>query len=385
MSEISLRELELPDAVIGKLLKIAVENKKVISLGPGEPDFKTPKPVLDYAKKVIDKATHYPAPQGLESLREALAKKLRKENKIKLNADNVLVTCGSQHALFAGILATIDPSEQVIVSNPGYLGYIPIIDLANGAPVYAKVVEEENFEINPDRIREVIDKKKTKVIIINSPSNPTGTVLSKKVLEEIADIAVEYDLSVFSDEAYEYLIYDNAKHVSIGSLNGMDKHVVTFQSFSKSYAMPGFRIGYAAGPSDLIKAMSKVAHYITLTAPHISQLAAMKALTISKKYIEEMRKSYDKRRKFIVKRLNEMNLKTIMPKGAFYTFSNIEEYSNDSLKFATSLLNKAKVAMVPGVEFGRYGEGYIRCSYATDIKLIETAMDRVEEFLEKNY
>lgn len=383
MKEISERELELPDAVIGKLLKIAAEDKSIISLGPGEPDFKTPAPILTYAKKIIQKSTHYTAPSGRTDLKEAIARKLRKENKIKADAEDIMIATGSQEALFAAFLSTLDPSEQVILPNPSYLAYIPAIELVNGSPVYVKLEEDNNFEINPEKIKEVIDKKKTKVILINSPSNPTGNVLSKKTLERIADIAVEYDLYIFSDEAYEKLIYDR-KHISIGSLNGMEKYVVTFQTFSKSYAMCGFRLGYACGPEDLIEAMAKSAHYITICAPHISQLLAMKALTLPKRYIERMRKEYDRRRKFIVKRLNQLGLKTNYPHGAFYTFSNITSVtSKNSFDFARELLNKAKVAVVQGTEFGRYGEGFIRCSYATDIKLIAKAMNRIERFLKK--
>jgi len=380
MVDISERELELPEAVIGKLLKISAESKDIISLSVGEPDFTTPKPLLDYAKTILPKATHYTSTSGRIELREALAKKLKKENKINLDPDNILVTNGSQEAILTGFLSTLDPTEQAIVPNPGYLAYIPAIELVSGHPVYVKLDEEDNFEFNPERIKENIDKKKTKVIMINTPSNPTGTVLSKSTLEEIADIAIEYDLYIFSDEAYEKLVYGK-KHISIGSLNGMNEHVVTFQTFSKSYAMPGFRVGYAAGPEKLIKAMDKVHHYVTLCAPNVSQLMALKALSLPNKYIEDMRKEYDRRRKFIVNRLNELGLRTTMPNGAFYAFSNILDYTTDSFKFSEQLLKKTKVAVVPGVEFGRYGEGYIRFSYATDYKLIEKGMDRIEKFL----
>ena len=208
-------------------------------------------------------------------------------------------------------------------------------------------------------------------------------MLSKSTLEEIADIAIEHDLYVFSDEAYEKLVYGK-KHISIGSLNGMEEHVVTFQTFSKSYAMCGFRVGYAAGPLDLIKAMDKVHHYVTLCAPNISQLVAIKALSLSPRYTEAMRKEYDRRRVFLVNRLNELGLRTRMPNGAFYAFSNIQDYSTDSYKFAEQILKKVKVAVVPGVEFGKYGEGYVRFSYAADIKLIEEGMNRIEKFL-KSY
>ncbi|MDP2908922.1 MAG: aminotransferase class I/II-fold pyridoxal phosphate-dependent enzyme, partial [Nanoarchaeota archaeon] len=250
-------------------------------------------------------------------------------------------------------------------------------------PVFVPLKEEEGFEINPDEVRKVIDKKKTKVLLINTPANPTGNVLSKQVLEELADIAREYNLYIFSDEAYEKIIYDNKKHYSIGSFNGMEKYVITFHSFSKTYAMCGFRLGYAVGPEDLIKAMTQTHVYSTICAPTISQKVGTEALKLNSKYTETMVKEYARRRGLILKRLEEMKLPVAKPYGAFYVFPNIKNYSNNSVKFANELLIKGKVAAVPGSEFGREGEGHIRFSYATDYKLIEKAMDRLEKFLKK--
>ena len=385
MRHISERESELPDAVIGELIKIANEDKNVISMGAGQPDFKTPKPILDYAKKIIDKTTAYSNPQGVLELRELIAKKLRKENKIK-NADSedVVVTAGSQESIFMSLVSTIDPGEQVIIPNPGYLAYVPAVELLNGGISYVRLREEDGFEVDPEKIKEVIDKKKTKVLILNSPANPTGNVLSRKTLEKISDIVVENDIYVISDEAYEKLVYDK-KHVSFGSLNGMEKYTITVQSFSKSFAMCGFRLGYAHGPRKLIEAISKSGHYVTICAPHISQLLGIKALQISNNYVEKMRKEYDRRRKYIVPRLNKLGLRTEMPYGAFYAFSNIRQFSNNSYKFAREILDKTKVAIVPGTEFGIYGEGYVRFSYATDLELIKKGLDRIEDYLKKKY
>ena len=389
MRQISEREIELPDSILGKLSEIASENKDIISISIGEPDFDAPKPLINTIKKIAsnykkNKLSHYSAPSGRADLKEAIIKKLKIKNKINSTTDNVLVTCGSQEAIFTGLLSTIDPSEEVILPNPGYLGYLPAIDLVNGSPEFLKLEEENNFEINPDKIKELITKK-TQVIILNTPSNPTGTVLSRKILEEIADIAREKNVYIFSDEAYEDLVYDK-KHISIGSLNGMSDYVVSFYTFSKSYAMCGFRLGYAVGPKDLIEAMSKTSHYITLAPPTISQLVGIEALKLPLRYIEQMRKEYDRRRKFIVSRLNEIGLKTKMPQGAFYTFSNIKEITKkSSLNFAKDLLNQAKVAVIPGSEFGNFGEGFIRCSYATKFELIEKAMDRIEKYLKSNH
>jgi len=380
MTHLSERELDLPEVEFPKIFKRIINDKSVISLGPGEPDFITPKPILQYAKKVISagRGTHYSEPQGLIDLRKAIVKKVKKENNIKTSPENVLVTCGSQEALFAGLLTTIDPTEEVILPSPGYLGYIPPVDLVSGVPKFLKLDEEDKFEINPDRLRKLANKRKTKVLVINSPSNPTGNVLSKKVLEEIADIAVDNNMHIFSDEAYEQIKYDK-KPISIASLNGMEDYVVTFQTFSKSFAMCGFRLGYCLGPQKVIKDMIKVHHYMTLTAPNISQIVGVKALSLGHKYINGMVKEYRRRRDFIVKRLNELDMPTPMPEGAFYTFSNIKAHSANSSRFSKRLLNKAKVAVIPGTEFGPYGEGYVRCSFATDYHLIEKAMNRIEK------
>ena len=382
MVHISEREADLPDAVIGKLLKLAAEDKTVLSLGPGEPDFAAPKPIVEFTKKFADKCSHYSPSGGRTELKEALVKKLKKDNKIKTHPENIMVSSGSQEAILLATACTCDVSEQVIIPTPSFLGYLPTFELFNAFPVPLQLREEDEWNINPDEFKQLITKK-TRVLMLNTPSNPTGNVLSKKLLEEIADVARNKDIIVFSDEAYEKLVYGK-KHVSMASLNGMEDHVVTFQTFSKSYAMCGYRVGYAVGPRLLIEAMTKTHIYTTLAAPTISQQVATKALTIDNKYIEAMRKEYDKRRKYLVKRLNDIGLPTVTPHGAFYTFSNIQSVLDDSFKFAANLLNEQKVAVVPGKEFGSYGEGYIRCSYATDLKIIEKAMAKLEKFVQKH-
>lgn len=379
---ISERTTQLPDQVIGKLITIASEHPEVISLGPGEPDFPAPKPIVQYTKKIAHKVSHYAPPQGYLNLREALAKKVRKENKIKwAMPDNVVVANGSQEALLMACDCCLDVSEQVIIPNPSYMSYAPTVELVGACPVFVELKEEADFAIDPDAVDKLVDHKKTKVLIINSPANPTGTVLRRKVLEQLADIAVEHDLAIFSDEAYEHIIYDGVKHISPASLNGMEDYVVSFFTFSKSFAMCGYRLGYAVAKKELIDDMKEVHVHTSVCAPSISQLLGIKALSLSKSYINKMVKEYDRRRKLIVNRLNDIGLPTPKPKGAFYSFSNIKHLSNNSRIFAFNLLKKQKVAVVPGSDFGRYGEGYIRCSYATDYKKIEKAMDRMEKFV----
>jgi len=384
MVHISEREIQLPEAVIAKLLRLAAEDERVISLGPGEPDFSAPKPIIELTKKYADKCNHYSPPGGRHELKEAIVKKLKKENKIDAHSSNVIVTCGSQEALLLATACTLDVSEHVIIPNPSFLGYLPMFELFDAFPVALELREDEGWEVNVERLKGLIDRKKTKAIMLNTPANPTGMVLSKKVLEEVADLAVEYDVYVFSDEAYERLIYGGKKHISIGSLNGMQDKVVSFYTFSKTFAMCGYRVGYAVGPRTLIEAMTKTHIYTTLCAPTLSQMVATEALTIPARYIERMVHEYDRRRKFLVKRLHGMGLSTVVPYGAFYTFSNIQCVHDNSFQFAYDLLKQAKVAVMPGREFGRYGEGYIRCSYATELPVIDEAMDRLERYVKKH-
>ena len=380
---IAKRERELPVSTIGKLLEIAEEKKEYLSLGPGEPDFAAPKNVINVAiKKLKQGYTHYSPPEGIMELKQEIVKKLRMDNKIKAGQENVIVTTGSTEGILLTLMATIDPGEGVLIPDPGFLAYKPVIEVLNGIPISVPLHEKDGFEYDTDRMKELIIPEKTKSIILNSPANPTGTVLNKKNLEEIADFAVEHNLLIISDEAYERFVYEDARHVSIGSLNGLENRVITLFSFSKAYAMPGFRVGYAVGPESVISAMKKLHIFTTICAPTISQLAALEALRGSGKYVKIMLKEYDKRRKYIVKRLNEIDgINCRKPEGAFYTFPNITAFKMSSLKFSEWLLEKAKVVVVPGTEFGRHGEGYIRCSYATALPKIKIALDRMEKAL----
>jgi len=381
---ISERFFELPSSKFAQIMKTASEDKRVISLGPGEPDFTTPKHIIRFAKKKLDQGyTHYSPPQGRLDLRETIARKLKKDNKIDVSPDEIIVTCGSQEALFLATLALVDPGEKMIVPNPGFLAYIPMVESVTGTQISIPLLEEDGFELNPEKVEELIDNR-TQVLLINSPGNPTGRILKKKTLEKLADIVIEHDLKVFSDEAYEKFVYDNNKHISIGSLNGMEKHALTFQSFSKSYAMPGWRVGYAAGPKEIIQSMTRIHLYCGLCSPTISQLAALEALRKSQKCVRDMKKEYDRRRKLIVKRLIEIpNIFCLNPEGAFYAFPNIKDLGMKSSEIAKIFLKKGKVLTVPGTEFGKYGEGYLRLSYATSYEKIKKALNRIEKVVRK--
>ncbi len=379
---ISEREMELPRTQFVEIVKIAQERKDIISLGPGEPDFDTPKHIRDFAKKQLDKKqTHYTSIGGIPEVKEVFAKKLKKENRIDVDPESqIIVTVGAKEAILLSILSLVDPGESVLVPNPGYLAYIPIIDTVNGKPISIKLKPEDSWEYDLDLVKKQINNKTT-LLILNTPSNPTGTVFSKKKLEEIADFAIDNCLIILSDEAYEKFVYDNAKHISIGSLNGMENHVVSIYSFSKTYAMPGFRVGYAAGPSDIIQAMTRLKLGTTLSTPTISQLAAKCAIQSTQKPVQTMLKEYKKRRDFIYKRVREIGFECKKPDGAFYLFPSIKNFGMPSVKFSKFLLEKAKVLVVPGTEFGKYGEGFVRMSYATEYKKIGQAMDRVEKLL----
>jgi len=383
MVELSEREQELPDLEIEKLIEIAVEHPEIISLGPGEPDFPAHKEIVAHTKKVAHLVNHYSPAGGLRELREAIVKKLRKDNKIKATPDNVVVTCGSQEALMLATACCLDVSEQIILPDPGYMGFLPTFELFNANPKFVRLKEEDDYSVNPDAVKKLINKKKTKVMLINSPSNPTGNVLSKKILEELADIAVDNDLYIFSDEAYEKILYDKVKHHSIASFNGMEDYAVTFQSFSKSYAMCGYRLGYAVCNEELANALKKTHILSTVCAPTMSQLVGIKALKMGDKHVNQMKKEYDRRRKLIVPRLNEWGISTPMPKGAFYAFGNIKSFDNSSKRFVLNMIKKAKVSAVPGIDFGPSGEGHVRFSFATDYKLIKKALGRLEPWLKR--
>ncbi|MBD3304589.1 aminotransferase class I/II-fold pyridoxal phosphate-dependent enzyme [Candidatus Woesearchaeota archaeon] len=383
MVELSEREQELPDLEIDKLLEIAVEHPEIISLGPGEPDFELHPSLVAHTKRLAHKVNHYAPPGGFKELREEICKKLKKGNKIKVSPDNVVVTCGSQEALMLATACCLDVSEQIILPDPGFMGFLPTFELFNANPRFVELKEEDDYAVNPDAVKKAVNRKKTKVLLINSPANPTGNVLSKKILEELADIAVEHDLYIFSDEAYEHILYDGAKHYSIASFNGMEDYAVTFQTFSKSYAMCGHRLGYVVCNEDLAEAIKKTHILSTICAPSISQLIGLKALKMGDRHAKQMVKEYDRRRNLIVPALNEMGISCPMPKGAFYAFGNIRQFDDNSKRFCNKMIKEAKVAAVPGIDFGTVGEGHARFSFATDYKLIQKALKRMEPWLKK--
>ena len=378
---ISLRKKELPGTQMIKLVHLAEEAKGVISLGIGEPDFRAPKHIREAVKKALDdEKTNYSPVAGLKELKEAISRKLRKENRIEAQPNQIIVTCGSTEAIFLSFATLLNQGEEILIPDPSFLSYRLQAFMLGGYPVSIPLQEEDGFLLTGEMVSEAIrDPNRTKALVLCNPSNPTGTVMSKKELEEIADVAVEKDLFVIVDEAYEHFVYD-AKHISFASLNGMADRTVTLQSFSKTYAMPGLRVGYAAGPRPVIKAMTEMHIYTTLSAPTPNQYGALAALRGPQRSVETMRREYDRRRKLICKRIREVGGLSLpeTPKGAFYAFPSVH-FGMNSFDTCSWLLKEARVVAMPGTEFGRNGEGFIRFSYATSYDKIGEAFDRIEK------
>lgn len=378
---ISLRKKELPGTQMIKLVHLAEEAKGVISLGIGEPDFRAPRHIREAVKRALDdEKTNYSPVAGVKELKEAISRKLRKENKINAESNQIIVTCGSTEAIFLSFATLLNPGEDILIPDPSFLSYRPQAFMLGGYPVPIPLKEEDGFSLTGEMVTDAIrDPNRTKALVLCNPSNPTGTVMSRKALEEIADVAVEKDLFVVVDEAYEHFVYDT-KHVSFASLNGMAERTVTLQSFSKTYAMPGLRVGYAVGPRPIIKAMTELHIYTTLAAPTPNQYGALAALRGLQKSVETMRREYDRRRKLICKRIREVGGLSLpeTPKGAFYTFPSVH-FGMGSFDTAAWLLREARVVTMPGTEFGRGGEGFIRFSYATSYEKIGEAFDQIEK------
>jgi len=380
---IAKRVKDIPFSGIRKFFELVQKSKGIVSLGVGEPDFPTPDALKDAGIQAIENDyTSYTSNYGIPELREKISKKLKEKNGIERNPENeILITVGVSEAVDLAIRAILNPGDEVIVPDPSYVSYKPTVWFAHGNPVAVPTTEENEFRIQSEEIEKRITKK-TKAIIIPSPNNPTGSVMRKKDLEGIADLVIEHDMLAISDEIYEELIYDDERHYSIGSFNGMENKTITLNGFSKAYAFTGWRLGYAAGNSEIIEAMMKIHQYTIMCAPSMSQYAALNAFE-QEDVVREMVKEYDRRRKLLIKGLNELpGISCILPKGAFYTFPNIKGTGMNSKEFAERLLRDGKVAVVPGNTFGDSGEGYVRCSYSVSRESISEAIERMEKFMQ---
>lgn len=369
---------------IRKFFDIAATMKDVISLGIGEPDFATPEPIVQAGiRSLLAGETHYTSNHGLLPLREAISEHIHDLYQVHYDpGDEILMSVGVSEALYLIFTAILNPGDEVIIPNPCFVSYQAEVELAGGVPVEIPTFMKDNFEPEPELIERAITPR-TKAIFIGYPSNPTGAVASRQTLLEIAEIAEKHDLLVVSDEIYDRLVY-GVEHVCFASLPGMRERTVTMSGFSKSYAMTGWRIGYVAAPASILKGLVRIHQYSVMSAPTVSQYAALEALRSGEPYVQEMLTEYDRRRQLIVKGFNRIGLETFEPRGAFYAFPKVTVSGFNDEEFCDRLLMEARVAMVPGSAFGAAGTGFARASYATSYEKIEEALQRIEDFLRKN-
>ncbi|WP_194611730.1 aminotransferase class I/II-fold pyridoxal phosphate-dependent enzyme [Clostridium vitabionis] len=368
---------------IRKFFDIVSEMDGAISLGVGEPDFDTPWHVREEGIRSLEKGrTFYTSNSGLMQLREEIGKYLMRRQGLQYDPKKeIIITVGGSEAIDDALRAMLDPGDEVLIPQPSYVSYVPCTVLAGGVPVIVELKEENDFRLTPEELREKITPR-TKILIMPYPNNPTGAVMEKKDLEAIRDIIIDNDLYVLSDEIYSELTY-GVEHVSIASLPGMRERTVVINGFSKTYAMTGWRLGYAAGPEAIIRQMLKIHQFAIMCAPTTSQYAAVEALKNGDDDIKRMRSAYDERRKFLVGRLRELGMDCFEPFGAFYVFPSIKKFGMTSDEFATRLLREEKLALVPGTAFGNCGEGFLRISYAYSIRDLKRALERLEHFLRK--
>ena len=382
---LSKRVAGLKPSGIRKFFDIAATMKDVISLGIGEPDFTTPKPILEAGIQSLQRGeTHYTSNSGRMELRQGIAANLQKLYGVKYNpVDEIIATVGVSEALYLTFTAILEAGDEFIIPTPCFVSYQAEVILAGGVPVEVPSRLENNFQLDPDDIRKAITPR-TKCIFIGYPSNPTGAVAERDVLLEIARMAEEHDLIVVSDEIYDRLVY-GFKHVCFPSLDeNLKRRTVLLGGFSKDYAMTGWRIGYAAGPSDILKGLVRIHQYTIMSAPTTAQDAAIQALKSGEPYIKEMLTEYDRRRRLLVGGLNKLGLNTFEPRGAFYTFPNISASGMDDETFCQKLLEEEHVAVIPGSSFGPGGENFARACYATSYEQIEEALRRMEKFMARH-
>ena len=378
---LSKQVMDMPRSGIREFFDLATGSKDIISLGVGEPDFVTPWNIREAAISSLEKGhTTYTSNYGLESLRRAISKYVADFFHVEYDPlCEILPTVGVSEAIDLALRCLLNPGDEVLYHEPCYVSYAPTVMMAYGTPKPVETSIDDLFALNPAKLEAAITPR-TKVLMLNFPTNPTGSIAPRKTLEEIAAICVKYDLFVLTDEIYSELRYDEEEHTSIASLPGMKERTLLLHGFSKAFAMTGLRLGYACGPKELIEQMMKV-HSYTMICPTItSQEAGIEALVNGTPAMLEMRDSYHKRRDYIVGRFNDMGMDCHLPGGAFYTFPSIRNFGISSKEFALRLLMEHKVAAVPGTAFGACGEGYLRCCYATAQNLLEQACDKMARF-----
>ena len=369
---------------IRKFFDLVSEMKDAISLGVGEPDFDTPWRIREEGVYTLEKGkTYYTSNSGLMDLRIEISRYLDRRFGLNYDAEKeIIVTVGGSEGIDLAFRAMLNPGDEVIIPEPCYVSYVPCVTLADGVPVTINLKEENDFKLTKEQLLSAITPK-TKILVLAFPNNPTGAVMTREELEEIAEVVKEKDIFVVSDEIYAELSYGNTRHCSIASIEGMKERTIVINGFSKAHAMTGWRLGYACGPEVILKQMLKIHQFAIMCAPTNSQYAAVEALRECDDAVEEMRNEYDRRRRFMLSKLRGMGLKVFEPYGAFYIFPNIAEFGLTSDEFATRFLTEEKVAVVPGTAFGDCGEGFLRMSYASSLSNLKTAMERLERFINR--
>ncbi len=378
---LSQRVSQLQPSGIRKFFDIAATMKDVISLGIGEPDFDSPKPIIQAGIQALtDNQTHYTANRGILPLRRAISEHLQKLYDVSYDPEEEIVaTVGGSEALLLAISALLDPGDEVLLPTPCFVSYQGVILLAGGVSVEVPSRMENNFVPDPKELEKAITPK-TKAILINFPSNPTGAIADRDTLLEIGKLAEKHDLIVISDEIYDRLVYGGS-HTCFASLPGMRDRTILIGGFSKDYAMTGWRIGFICAPREILDGIARIHQYVIMTAPTMSQYGALEGLTCCEDFVQNMVKEYDRRRKLVVEGFNYIGLPTFEPRGAFYAFPKVDVTGMDDVSFADKLLNEKHVAVVPGSAFGPGGEGFVRCSYATAYDQLEEALDRIHQFV----
>jgi aminotransferase len=369
---------------IRKFFDIAATMENVISLGIGEPDFVSPDPILQEGIASLKRGeTQYTSNSGTIELRVALSRHLNKLYSLQYDPESeIIITVGVSEALYLAMTAVLNPGDEVIIPEPCFVSYAPEVTLASGVPVMVPTRVEDDFQVTADTIESAVTPK-TKAILLGYPNNPTGAVMTRAVMQEIATLAIQRDLLVISDEIYDRLVY-GVKHTCVPSLPGMRERTILLGGFSKDYAMTGWRIGYACAEPELLAAMRKIHQYTIMSAPTTAQAAAVAALEHGENHVERMRQEYDRRRRLIVDGFNTLGLDCFEPRGAFYAFPSIAASGMSSDDFAMRLLDEEEVAMVPGEAFGASGSGFVRASYATAFEQIEEALNRIESFMRRH-
>ena len=379
-------------AITAQALKMKREGKKVISFAAGEPDFDTPKNIKEEAIAAIKQGfTHYTDNSGIIELKEAVIGKLKKDNKVEYKPAEIIISNGAKQCLFNALLTVCNPEDEVLLPTPYWVSYTEQIKFAQAVPIFINTYQEDAFKLSATQVEEKISSK-TKLLILNSPNNPTGAVYEMEELKKIAQLLVKYDIYCICDEIYEKLIYDEAEHFTIASLsNEVKAKTIIINGVSKSYAMTGWRIGYAAGPEDIISGMGKIQGHSTSNPNSIAQKASVEALNGRQETIEEMRREFDQRRKYMVEKLNQIKgVSCLKPSGAFYAFPNVSKILEKGVKYngkriinsfdlADFILKEAEVALIPGSAFE--AEGYLRLSYATSMEDVKEGLDRIENIL----